>query len=282
MEMTRKILFPVDFSSSCVGMAAYVKRAAEMFSAEVTLLHVADLNSHNGFEIYVRPPKDIAGEHWNLGRNQLEHFLTFEFPATKCPRVLLAGDPASVIAETASKSKFDLIMMPTHAGRFRRLVLGSTTAKILSATECPVLTTRHAETVAPQSLEHRKWACAIGLSSDSERVLRYAEDAAFAAGARLSVIHAIPPSELESKDRGPSEKEREARQHLAELQDRVGSDASVSIVFGTAKEALLATVRQTSADVLVVGRNPHLETLGRMGDLTYLLIRDSPCPVVSV
>lgn len=279
--MTEKILFPIDFSPSCVGMAAYVKRAAEMFSADVTLLYVADLNSYNGFEIYARPPEDIAEEHWRLRRNQLEHFLTSEFPATKCHRVLVAGDPASVIAETARKNKFDLIMMPTHAGRFRRMVLGSTTAKVLRGTDCPVLTTLHAETVAPQSLEHRTWACAVGLSSDSERVLRYAKDAALAAGAKLLVIHAIEAGKAEAESHEPSEEELRARQGLAELQSRVGADASLRIALGPVKETLLDHVRQTSADVLVIGRSLH-GAPGRLGDLTYSLVRDAPCPVVSV
>ena len=49
----------------------------------------------------------------------------------------------------------DLIVMPTHAGQFRRLVLGSTTAKVLDQVHCPVLTTKHAEIIFPGPLEHR-------------------------------------------------------------------------------------------------------------------------------
>ena len=37
MTTIQKILFPVDFSVSCVAMAACVKREAAMFSAKVTL-----------------------------------------------------------------------------------------------------------------------------------------------------------------------------------------------------------------------------------------------------
>lgn len=280
--MIQKILFPVDFSTSCVAMAAYVKRAAEIFGAEVTLVHVCDLSSHNGFELYSRPPGDIAAEHWNLGRSKLELFLKSEFPAAKCPRILLTGDAANMIAEAAKKNEFDLIVMPTHAGRFRRMLLGSTTAKVLNDTDCPVLTSEHATTIAPRSLEHRNWACAIGLSSDSGRVLRYAKAAALAAGAKLSLIHVIQTGELESEAPRRSERERTASQVFAQLQATVGSDASVHIAAGPVKEALRDAARQLSPDVLVIGRSPHSHTLGRMRDLTYSLIRDSPCPVVSV
>jgi len=280
--MIKRILFPVDFSPSCVAMAAYVERSAAIFGAEVSIVHVCDLSSHNGFELYVRPADDIAEEHWNLARTKLERFLKSEFPAAKYPRILLAGDAASLIAEIARKHKCDLIMMPTHAGRFRQMLLGSTTAKVLDEVDCPVLTTEHAATIAPRTLQHRKWLCAIGLTLDSERVLRYAKDAASAAGARLSLIHAIQSSDVVSENRRPSEEERKARQRLAELQSRLGSEASLSIVAGPVKETLLDAARQWSADVLVIGRGLHLHSVGRLRDLSYSLIRDSPCPVVSV
>jgi nucleotide-binding universal stress UspA family protein len=64
--MIRRILFPVDFSSCCLAMAPFVKRAAAMFGAEVTLVHVCDLSSHNGFELYARPVTEIASEQWSF------------------------------------------------------------------------------------------------------------------------------------------------------------------------------------------------------------------------
>jgi len=270
--MTQKILFPVDFSPSSVAMAAYVKRAAEIFCAEVSVIHVCDFTSYSGFELYARPSNEIAEEHWNIAKSKLEHFLEAEFSFAKHPRILSAGDTASVIAETAKKRKIDLIVMPTHAGRFRRMLLGSTTAKVLNDAECPVLTTEHAETIAPRPLEHRQWVCAIGLSENSERVLRYAKDIVEATGANLTVMYAVQSDEEELR----------ARRRLAEVQSQAGSDAAVFIAKGPVKEALLDAARELSADVLVIGRSPHAGALGRMRDLTYSLIRDSPCPVLSV
>jgi nucleotide-binding universal stress UspA family protein len=281
--MIQKILFPVDFSPSCVGMAVYVKRAAAIFGAEVTLVHVCDLSSHDGFELLARTPDAIAEEHWNLARSKLEHFLNSQFPSTKSRTVLLAGDPSALIMMQAKKGGFDLIMMPTHAGQFRQMLLGSTTAKVLSGADCPVLTTQHAARIAPRSLEHRTWICAVDLSSHSERLLLYAREAASSAGAKLSVVHAIETGEAGSNVEKPStEQVRALQQRIVDLLRTVGSNAPVSIAFGPVKEALLDAVRESSADVLVLGRSTHSGALGRMRDLTYSLIRDSPCPVVSV
>jgi nucleotide-binding universal stress UspA family protein len=275
----QKILFPVDFSTASVAMAVYLKRAAAIFAAEVTIVHVCDLDSHNGFELYARPVTDIAREHWNLAGNKLQRFLTSEFPAAKSPRVLLAGDPAAAIVDHATTNKFDLIVMPTHAGRLRRLMLGSTTARVLGAAACPVLTTQHAETAAPRSLEHRKWVCASGLGANSERVLSYASRLSLATAATLSLVHAVEASEPESEV--PSRQEYLARQRIAELQSRSGSAAAVRIAVGPVKETLLNAVVEEGADVLVIGRSRH-NASGRLDDLTYSLVRDSPCPVVSV
>src|ERR1700751_3074961 len=128
--MIENILFPVDFSSSCLAIAAYVKRAAAIFASRVTLLHVCDLASHNGFELYVRSPQEIAEEHWNIARRKIISFLDAEFRPAECLRMLRPGKAAEQIAEAASAGGFDLIIMPTHAGRFRRMLLGSTTAKV--------------------------------------------------------------------------------------------------------------------------------------------------------
>jgi hypothetical protein len=84
-------LFPVDVSRSCAAMAAYVKRAAAILGARVTLVYVFDLTSHNGFELYVRPPCEIAEEHQDLAREELHSYLAAEFPVADCPRILLSG-----------------------------------------------------------------------------------------------------------------------------------------------------------------------------------------------
>jgi hypothetical protein len=62
MGLITNILFPVDFSPSCIAMAAYVKRAAILFGAKVSLVHAFDPSSYNAFELYVRPASDLAQE----------------------------------------------------------------------------------------------------------------------------------------------------------------------------------------------------------------------------
>jgi nucleotide-binding universal stress UspA family protein len=97
-----------------------------MFSAKVTLVHVFDLYSHDGFQLYVRPLSEVAEEQPNLARDRLNSFLDSEFPVRECPRILLSGSAATKITQLAHTNGFDLIIMPTYAGLFRRTLLGST------------------------------------------------------------------------------------------------------------------------------------------------------------
>jgi nucleotide-binding universal stress UspA family protein len=275
--MIENILFPVDFSPSSVAIAAYVKRAAAIFGSHLPLLHVCDLASHNGFELSVRSPQEIAEDHWNIARHKLDSFLENEFPPAKCSRMVRSGDAADQIAETANSGGFDLIIMPTHAGRFRRMLLGSTTAKVLNDADCLVMTTEHAEVIAPRSLEHREWVCAVDLSGDSKRVLDLANRAATAAGARLSLIHVVQNSGVRY---GRADNE-EARHRIGELQKSVGCEAMLRVVHGSIKNALLDAGQQSGADLLIIGR-PQSNALGRMRDFTYGVVRDSPFPVLSL
>ncbi|HWO30896.1 MAG TPA: universal stress protein, partial [Candidatus Acidoferrum sp.] len=191
MSLITSILYPVDFSPSCIAMAAYVKRAAALLGARVSLVHVVDPTGYNGMQLYIRPISEVSEEYLGIGRERLDSFLATEFPATQCPRILASGDAATEIARVAREERFDLIIMPTHSGIFRQMLLGSTTAKVINDADCPVLTSRHAQTIAPRPLEHREWLCAIGLSSNSGKVLRFASQVAAQARGKLSIIHAV-------------------------------------------------------------------------------------------
>lgn len=285
MTIIQNILFPVDFSPSCVAMMLLVKKAAARFGAKVTLLHVVEIVS-SGFELLARPVREVVEEREYLVRERLNSFLAPDFPVDECPRVLRLGDPAVRIAEVAREAHFDIIAMPTHAGTFRRMLLGSTTAKVLNDADCPVLTTEHAETITPRPLEHREWVCATGLHQDSERVLRYAGVLAESVHANLQVIHAIPAAEqgidfqFDLEERAQSAERQAAHSRVEELLRNVGVAAPVHIAVGPVKDALIEMARRLQADVILIGRSAQAGV--RLRDLTYAIVRDAPCPVLSV
>jgi nucleotide-binding universal stress UspA family protein len=287
VSLITNILFPVNFSRSCLAMGAYVKRVADIFGARVSMIHVFDSASYNGLELYVRAPGDIAQEHEEWARKRLDSFLQSEFPVSQCPRILVSGDVAEQVALQA-RSGFDLIIMPTHSGAFRRMLIGSITAKVLNDVDCPVVTSEHAENVAPRPLAHREMLCAIGLGESSERVLRYANQLSSEARANLRIVHAVQSAksavsrQLAIEEARLSEEGRQAYERIDALQKKVGSQAATQVVVGPVKQALLEVAWHSNADVLIIGRSPQPASQGRLRDLTYAMVRDSRFPVLSV
>lgn len=87
----QKVLFPVDFSSACIGAAPFIRRLVNLQSAQLTLLHVIQPFDFSAFELYVRPYPDVKADHWHLAQQRLDSFLQSVYPSPKYPRLLVSG-----------------------------------------------------------------------------------------------------------------------------------------------------------------------------------------------
>src|SRR5580692_5393075 len=146
MLTIKHILFPVDFSERTCGAAPFVGAMASRFGAHVTLMGVAPPIPFGGM---VDPSGLVVMDLDELRsdlQDRLDGVLVKEFAHLSVQRIAELGDPAQVITQFAHSEGVDLIMMPTHGyGPFRRLLLGSVTAKVLHDAQCPVWTGAHME-----------------------------------------------------------------------------------------------------------------------------------------
>ena len=88
--------------------------------------------------------------------------------------------------------------------------------------------------------------------------------------------------QLDLEERVQSAERKAARRRLEELQRKVGSNARAIITGGPIKDGLTEAARTLRADVLIIGRSTQPVAQGRLRDLTYAVVRDAPCPVLSV
>jgi nucleotide-binding universal stress UspA family protein len=150
-EPVRQILVPTDFSA---GANQAIEAALEIFHLNAEATRLVLLNVHHvpgGYGIY-GPGGALAVQTYN---DSAEDLLNAELERISRPLrargttvdfCVRSGYPSEVIVQEAKKEGVDLIAMGTH-GRsgLGRLVLGSTTERVVQHAGCPVLTVRRRE-----------------------------------------------------------------------------------------------------------------------------------------
>lgn len=271
-----RILFPVAFSERCRAAARHVAALATRYGSEITLLHVVEIPLTRPGELdfgALAFEADLDAR-TRTARELLNNFAHEALPEAADPRrIVFSGDPARIIVREAHDHQVGLVMMPTHGyGMFRRFILGSVTAKVLHDAECPVWTAAHLPEPATDTAGPRHIMCAVDLSEYNPRPLLAARDLAREFAAELTVAHATLLHEAAD----------EARTALTELLARLEIAAQVSIAVGDVAESVRGLATEHAADLLVIGRGQHSGLSGRLRTHSYGIIRESPCPVLSV
>jgi len=288
MRLLQKILLPVDFSERSAGAAQYAKALAAQFGAQVLLLHVLTPPQYEfgSIEIGGSMLADLYRARNQQVAEDLSVYMAEEFAGLDVRRMVLDGEPATRIVELANREKADLIIMPTHGyGTFRRFILGSNTAKVLHDADCPVWTGVHLAQTPAAPVEVRTVLCAVDLGPQSSKALCWAAMFAQEFGARLVLAHATAPvPEAGDKPEGQwgAGMREAARRELERLQEFVHTEGELMIETGEPAQTICALATAVQADAMVIGRGSAAGVFGRLRTNAYAVIRQSPCPVVSV
>src|SRR5579872_2564063 len=284
-----KILVPVDFSDRSVAAVRYARNLACHFHSDLILTHVLPSIPYEmgGFEFGGVVMADSFQDRVEEARGDLDQFLANELIGQKVCKIVLEGDPARQIVDYAHRSEVKLIVMPTRGyGPFRRFLLGSVTAKVLHDADCPVLTSVHMEDDGElEAVRPTKIVCAVDMGPQSQKALTWADQMAQEFHAELVLVHATPLGEshfdvaFDPEWRGTFE--GRMREKLSELSAGVHAAAIVT-ESGNPADVVAATVERFEAQLVVIGRSEAGGMFGRLRANAYAIIRQSPCPVVSV
>jgi len=290
----KHILSPVDFSPRGVVAAQWVAMLAKRFNSSLTMLHVLPA-INMAFELAGCGGGYTVQEvlaHQKLETEEiLQSFLINEFQNIKMNRVLAEGDPAAMIVDYAQTNNVDLILMPTSGcGAFRRFLLGSVAAKVLHDSRCPVLTTQHTKELQPNSVcAVHNILCAVQLELGDDRLIRFAREFACAFGAQISIVHAMtslrphPETYYLESDMG-----RLLARSIRDKIDKMLSvcdalDVPVYIESGNSVAGVLRSFAQDHhADLIMIDRTFGNRNHGRLRAESLEIIRESPCPVLSI
>lgn len=287
-----KILVPIDFSDRSRLAARDASELARHFHSEVTLFYVNELvvihPTTGPLGVGISSTNAVEAGHISQRQQQLDAFGCAEFTGVKINRLICSGDPATLIVEHAHTEGVDLILMPTRGeGAFRRLLMGSVTAKVLHDAECPVWTGTHVrDALGPSLTEVRHVMCAVDFGAQSVKALHWAADFASEFGAKLTVVHAVlatPPNLPERymfQWHGEATGGAEARLRDLLLTSHIQAD--ILIADGETPKVLGNALQQQDAGLLVMGRSCVPGRSGRLGSDAYGIICQAPCPVVSI
>jgi nucleotide-binding universal stress UspA family protein len=285
-----KILFPVDFSERSRIVAPFVRAAAKRHGAALTLANFIEIPAlwYGTAEAPCAPDLNISGMIDAAGE-ELKCFAAEFFPDIPANILVEEGEAGAAITELVRELGFDLVMMPTRGrGRFRAALLGSATAKVLHDVNCAVWTAAHAET--PEYAASPEWGnvvCAIDATPDAMQLIRCAGQMATSFGSKVHLVHALPPTpgtRMEhylSRDFDEGLKQA-ARQEIDAMQKDAGTDFRLCVQAGDAAAIIAAAAEKDHADLVLIGRGALPHFAGRLRTHVYSIVRDAPCPVLSI
>jgi nucleotide-binding universal stress UspA family protein len=282
-----RVLVPIDFSETAAGAARYADALAQRVGARVTLLHVVPPLS---FDYAMAEPTESRAQELRLERLGAAERALAGFPG----RHALANEPIRAVAEGDAAEQIlvhakdtDLIVMPTR-GRSalqRWLTIGSVTQRILHDADCPVLAgVDFSHAGVPLQLDHI--LCAVDLGEKTHPVLAWCAGLSRDLGARLSIVHAMPhfdeaaPDVVDPGWRGTLQ--NRLRDRVATAAAAAGADGEVIVDPGNPHTVVAEAAARLGARLVIIGRGVSHDLIGRLRAHAFEIIRQSPCPVVSL
>ena len=135
----KNILVPTDFSRSSKKALRYAVALARKIGSQITLVHVAKPRpiDSEGYPVLLGCDPRILRASEALGRVWKEQHVE---PSLLRSTVVREGTPHREIAEAARELPADLIIIATKGRHgLARVLLGSTTEKVIRFAPCPVL-----------------------------------------------------------------------------------------------------------------------------------------------
>jgi len=275
--LIRNILFPIDFSDRSYAAAPFIHALAKFYDARVILVHAPEAGTPRFPEsAYVTGVCYEAIE--SSSRNRLREFAASALPKLNTMCVASVGYPPGVIVSEAA--------MPTHGyGGFRQLLLGSVTARVLRELRIPVWTDAHTPEASHRAHpQPRRILAAVDLGAESSRATEFALQLGRDTGAEVEVVHAVAEGVMVPTAAGARLQKILENAASAQALQIEQSTSGVDLIMGDPNPAarLRDLALRRRADLMVIGRGAIRGGLDRFGAHAYEIVRESPCPVISV
>jgi nucleotide-binding universal stress UspA family protein len=287
-----RILHPTDFSPASAPALDRAIFLAQLFSAELHLLHAIVLPSG---DLQVFPDRQAIEDRLiEIAGKDLEGLVA---PEKARDMVLVRSrrrgfSAGAVICEYCAEFEVDLVVMGTHGRRGAgRLLLGSVAGEVVHGAPCAVATVPASSEIQPP----RKLLVPVDFSEHSMLAVGHALELAALTDGHVDLVHvvehyrfppfytsgveeALPPNLLELRVR--------AEAAMATLLSEVeGPDAGreLHVVTGRAPTAIVDLARNLDTDMIVMASHgiSSLER-GLLGSVAERIVRTAPCIVLTL
>jgi nucleotide-binding universal stress UspA family protein len=288
----KSILCPIDFSDFSAAAYQHALSLADYYKAKVVALHVVELWKYP-FADYAAQEADYAKFSRALcegGEVRLKRFVQEYSPGGAQPELVIhQGNAPNCILSVAQKQNLELIVMGTHGRRgFDRLVLGSTTDRVMRKAACPVLVVSnvsHKEVTTGPDGRHRlsRILYCTDFSNNSELARGYATSLAAEYGAELTLLHVAEKiSDLTKAEAVIAERTQYLDKLLSEREHKELNVRS-AVTFGKPYEEIVRHATQAQASLIIMtARGGDAVDRAVFGSTTYRVIQLGPCPVLAV
>ena len=282
------LLFPVDESDRTTDVFEHVLDIAATHDSTVHILNVADTTRDSVTRIQGKVIDALEQEGEDLVRERADRA---EQRGVSTVTDVRQGEPYRTIVDYADAHEIDLVAMPTHGRQgLKRLLLGSTTERVVRRSDVPVLTLRPAAT-ADLQYPYEDVLVPTDGSDCANQALATGVDVVSAEEATLHLLSVIALTSLGVDVRSDIQQsmlEESATELLEEAADFAANagveSVSKAIEHGPSiPEAIRSYIDGHDVDLVVVG------THGRtgfdrymLGSVTEALVRTSSIPVLTV
>jgi nucleotide-binding universal stress UspA family protein len=294
--LLKRILCATDFSDFSNHAIPYGIALAREFKARLYVSHVIDISSAAIYGEAVFALEEQQTRMTNYAHKEMTRLMGQE--TLDWEPLITVGNPANEIARLAADKQVDLAIAASH-GRsgLKRVILGSVTERLMRTLPCPLWVVRSPElgfaTSATQAIQIKKLLVGCDFSPDSSLALEYGLSLAQEFQAELHLAHVVEPplyddliKPSESGETFGQKLRKTVQEKLASMvpdEARTWCNPVTTLLAGQPHEELVKYAVVNGIDLIVLGVRGHslVETLF-VGSTTDRVLRNSPCPVLSV
>ncbi|MFA9418041.1 universal stress protein [Natrinema sp. HArc-T2] len=288
--MFSTMLVPTDGSAGAEATIGHALEFARTYGAAVHALYVVDTGAEptgiagaDREELYA--PSERRGREATIRITDRA-----EDADLTAAREIREGVPHQEILAYTDEHDVDLIVMGTH-GRtgVDRARLGSTTERVLTLADVPVLSVRLGDDRETAAGPYEQVVIPTDGSDAAERAAETALDVAEKYDADVHVVYVVDPMPYDLEDAPGSivgllkEGGREATKTVATMVRDRGLSVTTDIRRGEPAAELLAAVSAVDADLVAMGTRGRTVGTGRLlGSTTARVVRRASIPVLTV